>query len=417
MLLDTVSVQDNEKAKEFVKAHLSPATYSDNSTVKFPDGTFGETLAYSKTFSVDVKPGTGGDLFVYILPYVEVPLATWTSSGGWNFYYDPNMSRKSSTRSWMADQGVEAFRCLGQSCTAYNTTAEIYKQGNVNAAIVRSCIDRHRRFVCQKLEGVDYVKPYQNDCVLIEGLPMTIPAITSNSKHPYIGEASRGCYVVNRNFTGFKWIFRNGRDKSSVTESYLTTGTSARGTVFSSVPIFPRTPSDYLDVDASSNTFAYPQASLTSTGKYNSGTFNWSSGDTLTSGLGVTGFNGNGYGVGVMGFTGLSEQSSFTLKFKHMYEFMLKPGSPFTPLTTPSWPRVDWVEEIIRKQLTDKQDAFDSSANFLGAILRGLQTIWPVVRPLVVSGATKLLEWVDGRAKKKKVIPPPPKSKPKLQKK
>lgn len=413
MLLDTVSAQENEKAKEFVKAHLSPATYSDNSTVKFPDGTFGETLAYSKTFSVDVKPGTDGDLFVFILPYVEVPLATWTRSDGWHFYYDPNMQRSSATRSWMADQGIEAFRCLGQSCTAYNTTAEIYKQGNVNAAVLRSCLDRHRRSEL-KTATDPYVSLVANDCVLIDGLPMTIPAITSNSKHPYIGEASRGCYVVNRNFAGFKWIFRNGRDKSEVTEFYTNTSAFSGQTRFASVPIFPRTPDTRLDINASAKTFQFPDNVLTNTGAYHTTAMIWDQAGVLKDGLGVSGFNGNGYGVGVMGFTGLSEQSSFTLKFKHMYEFMLKPGSPFTPLTTPSWPRVDWVEEIIRKQLQDKQDAFDSSANFLGAILRGLQTLWPVVRPLVVKGATKLLEWVDGRAKK--VKPPPPKTKPKLKK-
>lgn len=413
MLLDTVSVEENEKAKEFVKAHLSPATYSDNSTVKFPDGTFGETLAYSKTFSIDVKPGTGGDLFVYILPYVEVPLATWTASGGWSFYYDPNMQRKTSDRSWMADQGIEAFRCLGQSCTAYNTTAEIYKQGNVNAAVLRSCLDRHRRSELRAATD-PYVAMYTQDCVLIDGLPMTIPAITSNSKHPYIGEASRGCYVVNRNFAGFKWIFRNGRDKAEVNEFFANTATAAKQTSFASIPIFPRSPDTELDINASQKNFDYPGNEVTTTGVYPSKTIAWDHSGVLTGGLGISGFNGNGYGVGVMGFTGLSEQSSFTLKFKHMYEFMLKPGSPFTPLTTPSWPRVDWVEEIIRKQLIDKQEAFDSSANFLGAILRGLQTIWPVVRPLVVKGATKLLEWVDGRAKKAK--PPPPKTKPKLKK-
>lgn len=417
MLLDTVSVQENEKAKEFVKAHLSPATYSDNSTVKFPDGTFGETLAYSKTFSVDVKPGAGGDLFVYVLPFVEVPLATWTASGGWTFYHDPNMARTSTSRSWMADQGIEAFRCLGQSCTAYNTTAEIYKQGNVNAAVVRSCIDRHRRYYCQTLSSGTFVKHISADAVVIDGLPMTIPAVTSNSKHPYIGEASRGCYVVNRNFAGFRWIFRNGRDKSTVTEVYADSDSSSKATSFVSVPIFPRTPDDQLVISADANNFQYPLFDLTTTGQYKSGAFRWKDAQTLISGLGVSGFNGNGYGVGVMGFTGLSEQSSFTLKFKHMYEFMLKPGSPFTPLTTPSWPRVDWVEEVIRKQLVDKQEAFDSSANFLGAILRGLQAIWPVVRPLVVTGATKLIEWVDGKARKKKTQPPPPKSKPKLQKK
>lgn len=383
-------------AKEFVQAHLSPATYSDTKSVKFPDGTVGETLPYAKTFSVNVTAPPSGNLYVYILPFVEVPLATWNGSA-WTFYSDPNMG----SQHWMSEQGIYGFRCLGQSCTAYNTTAEIYKQGNVTAAVVRSCVDRHEQYF---YEG-DAVRPAQ--LVMIDGIPMSSQAVSSNSKHPYIGRAAEGCYVVNRNYGGFDWIFRNSINNKASTSTFATwTSGTTDGKIY--------TTGSYLVLPVEGSPALKYQTPVWS---QSPGTLETYTVDRLSAWLGVSvptnyqqvsGFAGNNYGVGVMAFTGLSEQTTFTLKFKHIYEFLLKPGSPYTPLTSAAWPQVPWVEEVIRKQLSDKPDAFDSSANFLGAILQGIKHLWPYVAPLVVKGARAIASIASRSIKKSEQKKPKP---------
>lgn len=376
---------------------MSPATFADNSVVKYPDATPGETLAYAKTFSVDVSPGDNGDLYVYILPFVECPLATYSASAGWKFYCDPNMN----SATWMADNAIYGFRCLGQSATCYNTTAEIYKQGNVNAAVLRSCVDRHRihRSITSSAAAVNFNQEVL-DMVNIDGIPMTVAEITSNSKHPYIGRASDGCYIVNRNFGGFDWIFRNGPENKASTSEYhmmyaTTIGSSSAATAAyagsSVVRSFLAMPSS---VTAAVNSFSIPTTAITSgTNAYTTKNILMSSMDsweTISTGLGVSGYQGNNYGVAVVGFTGLSTQTSITVKFKHMYEFLLKPSSPFTPLSSPSWAKAEWVHNVIRKQLMDKQDAFNADANFFGAILKGLKTLWPAVAPVLGKGLASL---------------------------
>lgn len=376
---------------------MSPATFADNSVVKYPDATPGETLSYAKTFSVDVSPGTDGDLFVYILPFVECPLATYSASSGWKFYCDPNMN----SPTWMADNAIYGFRCLGQSATCYNTTAEVYKQGNVNAAVLRSCVDRHRihRAITSSNAATSFNLEIV-DMVNIDGIPMSVAEITSNSKHPYIGRASEGCYVVNRNFGGFDWIFRNGpENKASTTEYHMmystTIGSASPQTASTAgssvVRSFLAMPSS---VTAAPNSYSCPSSTITAgTNSYatqNVLLSSMNSWETISKSLGVSGFQGNNYGVAVVGFTGLSTQTSITVKFKHMYEFLLKPSSPFTPLTSPSWAKAEWVRNVIRKQLMDKQDAFNADANFFGAILKGLKTLWPAVAPVIGKGLSSL---------------------------
>lgn len=396
-------------AKEFVKAHLSPATYSDHKLVKFPDATVGETLAYGKTWHVNVSATSTGTVYVYLLPFLEVPVATWDGAQTWNFYSDPNMTGPE----WMKDQGVYAFRCLGQSVTAYNTTAEIYKQGNVTAAVLRSCLDRHDdHLILNDPEGHPYY--HHATAMMIDGLPMTTLGISSNSKHPYFGKASEGCYLVNRNYGGFQWIFRNSHLNKSTTTNYSSTTINASN--FATVAqtdrtflVLPRTSSSSLDA------LTAPAV----TPRYVSGNLGPSYGtlkeilQSYGNGTGFSGMQGNNYGVGVIAFTGLSAETTLMLKIKHMYEFLLKPDSPYTPLTSASWPLVPWVEDVIRKQLEDKPDAFDSSANFLGAILNGIKKIWPYVAPLVAKGAAKISEWaaesVAKRNRPQKPSRPPPK--------
>lgn len=397
-------------AKEFVKAHLSPATYSDQNIVKFPDATVGETLAYAKTWHVNVNATDTGTIYVYLLPFLEVPVATWDGGATWRFYSDPNMN----SSDWMREQGVYAFRCLGQSVTAYNTTAEIYKQGNVTAAVLRSCLDRHDVYrTIARTDGTH--RTYHNTALMIDGLPMTTLGISSNSKHPYFGRASEGCYLVNRNYGGFQWIFRNSHLNKQSTSQFAvpqTDETAGKPQVNDDVT--------YLLLPRSANNGFPALAADAVTVTTNSGVLGTEAGSveslikplTVTR-AGVSGLQGNNYGVGVIAFTGLSAETSFMLKIKHMYEFLLKPDSPYTPLTSPSWPLVPWVEDVIRKQLEDKPDAFDSSANFLGAILNGIKKIWPYVAPLVAKGAAKLSEWaaesVAKRNRPQKPSRPPPK--------
>lgn len=396
-------------AKEFVKAHLSPATYSDQSVVKFPDATVGETLAYAKTWHVNVNATETGTIYVYLLPFLEIPIATWDGAVTWKFYSDPNMN----STDWMRDQGVYAFRCLGQSVTAYNTTAEIYKQGNVTAAVLRSCLDRHD--VLRTVKDGETYRTYHSTAMMIDGLPMTTLGISSNSKHPYFGKASDGCYLVNRNYGGFDWIFRNSQLNKQSTSQF------AVPQVGSTTYELPQISYDtsYLLLPRSA-TGGFPALSADAvTVQNHSGTLSTLAGSVSEllrddkSRAGVSGMQGNNYGVGVIAFTGLSAETSFMLKIKHMYEFLLKPDSPYTPLTSPSWPLVPWVEDVIRKQLEDKPDAFDSSANFLGAILNGIKKIWPYVAPLVAKGAAKLSEWatesVAKRNRPQKPSRPPPK--------
>ena len=396
-------------AKEFVKAHLSPATYSDQKQIKFPDATVGETLAYGKTWHVNVSATASGTIYVYLLPFLEVPLATWDGENTWQFFSDPNMSGAS----WMGEQGIYAFRCLGQSVTAYNTTAEIYKQGNATAAVLRSCLDRHR--VVRSLTSADgTLRDYRETAMFVDGLPMTTLDISSNSKHPYFGKASDGCYLVNRNYGGFQWIFRNSNlNKANTTfyRSNTVTGstTATEATSEKTYLMLPRSgpsamgssaPAVVVKTDSQGNlspAYGTVKELIGTPGEY----------------LGVSGLLGNNYGVGVIAFTGLSAETSFMLKIKHLYEFLLKPNSPYTPLTTASWPLVPWVEDVIRKQLEDKPDAFDSSANFLGAILNGIKKIWPYVAPLVAKGAAKISELaaesVAKRNRPQKPSRPPPK--------
>lgn len=405
---ETLSLEEIDNAKNFVAAHLSPATFAENSIVKYPDATPGETLAYAKTFSIDVTPGTDGDLYVYILPFLEVPLATWDNTNGWRFYSDPNMN----DAEWMKQNNIYAFRCLGQSATCYNTTAEIYKQGNVNAAVLRSCLDRHPATVC--VAANDGKSPpdkplifYTDQLMVIDGLPMTVSAITSNSKHPYIGRASEGCYIVNRNYGGFQWIFRNSPDNKGVTSASF----SMRGVGVDTTTKLQTTDSEaicktILTVPAgpiSGTTYYSPKSVLkTGSNQWEKVAFNLNSSDGPRQWplcLGVSGFQGNNYGVAVAGFTGLSTQTSFTVKFKHMYEFLLKPNSPFTPLTSPSWAKASWVDNVIRKQLMDKQDAFNADANFFGAILKGIKTLWPAVAPVLGKGLSALGNFLIDKGK------------------
>lgn len=381
-----------------MEAHLSPATFADNSVVKYPDATPGETLSYAKTFSIDVSPGSDGDLFVYVLPFVEVPLATYSKSGGWSFYCDPNMGGAS----WMSDNGVYAFRCLGQSATVYNTTAEIYKQGNVNAAVLRSCLDSHEVYNVVAAGGSNAeIRIEKYRATMIDGIPMSVAEITSNSKHPYIGRAADGVYIVNRNFGGFDWIFRNGiENKGQTTQFYTITGvqtTSSAPTAITSMTRNYNYPArSALLVPTAYNqkgAFTAPQATLvTGTNAYGRTNVTVTQGlvSALDEAAGVSGFQGNNYGVAVAGFTGLSTQTSLTIKFKHMYEFMLKPSSPYTPMTSPGWADARWVNDVIRKQLLDKPDAFHADANFFGAILKGVKALWPAVAPVLGKGLSAL---------------------------
>lgn len=375
-------------AKKFIAAYCSPnspgVTIND---IKYPDGLYGKTVSYGKTFTYTVSADANGNCFLYLLPAAELPVVRYdTSTKLMHSYTDPNMAIASfSSQPWFKQQGVYGFRCLGQAMTVYNDTAEIYQQGSVTAGITPATIDNCKFEANTGSATFTSFSYFRN----LDNLPYTTADLVGACSKPYVGKAKEGVYLVNRNQNNdFSMIYRDGKfTKGSGTDFY-------QGGVDSNFLAQPYSNMlTFLPPGETVPQIMPPIAglnSVTAAGIVPS----------LRPGYGIDGWSGNRMSVCIAMFSGLSSQTTLTLKITHMYEFQCKVGSPMVPLSTPAWPHVA-VKSILYEQLKDKDEAYPASANFFGALLKGLNWVIPKVAPLAAEG----VKWViDKLANNKKGI-------------
>lgn len=281
----------------------------------------------------------------------------------------------------MRQQKIYGYRTTAQGITVYNDTAEMYKQGSVHAALLPNQMDTHE-IRCAPITTSDASYVSNPTCYVtqIENFPLNPEELTASTTQPYVAKAADGCYMVNRNVSE-DWSFRtrNLPWEKSFTTSYATSS--------SIEPIAPESNPSYnflglippgVAVDApvipKNGSAAYaPLDELTLSGLRTIG-------NKFSK---ITGSKGTGWGVGVIWFSGLSEQSSFTLKMTHAYEFIVKPQSPLVPYSREPALSASWAFDLIQRQLIGKCDAHPARDNFFGALLAGVKTLLPTVLPLV----------------------------------
>lgn len=390
--------ESSAAALNWVKAQLSPATVNRDG-VKIPDGISVSTASLSKESYVDVGPDANGTIALFMLPFIEAPLAQYdTSTGCFRAIADLALgSEASDGMDWLRSNKIYGYRCTFQSMTAYNTTSVMELQGNVVACLMPSQLDSHQ---VETPTTRRYVR-------VIDNIPLTPEAVSASVRKPYMGAAKDGIYIVNRNFTNdWSMLQRDADWMKATTRMYTLTGGEMLAGPFTRNSLAFSTPAGPLRFASRSNTFGVPSDALVT--------------DTT---VGVTGLRGTGYGMGVAYFTGLTPGSSFRVKLVHGYEFVMKPGSPYILAETRSPLRENWAFKAVSMQLQDKSAVYPADANFFGALLSGLTKVLPVVMPIartiwphLRSGIEKLLAKGEKKAKQatRPPMPTPPSKPPRL---
>lgn len=367
--------ESEQLALRWVKTHLSPAT-TDNDGVAIPDGLNIETIKLSRQAFFDVSPDDNGTIALYMLPFLEAPIAQYdTSTEVLKVFQDPALGGQAvNGDDWMKASKLYGFRCAFQSMTVYNTTSLMDMQGNSVAALIPSQVDSHEMMGAPG-SSRRYVR-------IIDNLPLTTDTVMASSRKPYMGAAKDGVYIVNRNFTNNYSMINRDIDfaKATTTRYDITSGT----TITSGVQT-----RNCLGFRKSDGTMGLAGFGV-SAGAL-SDTF------ATDSTVGVTGTQGTGYGMGVVFFTGLKAGSAFRVKLVHGYEFVAKPGSNYITVQTRCPTRQAWAFKAVNLQLQDKSLVFPADANFFGALLAGLTKVLPFVMPvaknlwpLVQNGMQKL---------------------------
>lgn len=364
-----------EEALRFVQSHLSPAT-ADNAGVKIPDGYTVPTTALSKEAFFDVRPDANNVIALYLLPFIEAPLAQYdTSTGILRVLQDPALgAQQSDGYDWLRTNGIYGFRQTFQSVTAYNPTALMYLQGNVVASLIPSQIDNH-----DLRDSASLTHRYAR---VIENLPLTAQECSASIRKPYIGQAKDGIYMVNRNFTN-DWTMRM-RDREWNKATMTSYPMSPLGVIGNAI------------ITKNSLGFRSTGGAIQFASAVNAPSVVSSNLATDTT-IAVTGMQGTGYGLGVMFFTGLTSETTLRLKLVHGYEFVMKPGSPYLLAQTAPLLDESWAFKAISMQMLNKSLIYPADANFWGAILSGLKTVLPYVIPLVQQALPKISEWLGGK--------------------